>query len=372
MPARADHRFVFEPSLQVREVSDDNLNLSIEEPMSDRVHRITPAVALRFDSSRWRLSGGYSIDSERYATHTSLDNDRARERASLDVQYQVAPRLKFAIDGTFIGTTTAADLNVDTGLAAARTRGRSLSLGSTATFRISPKMQATVGASGFTTSVVNGIGLRSQVEAFILERRVTPRDLFNIHYEDIHLEFGRALRAPTESGRGAQRAPISKTQFLVARWIHQFRTHDKLTIQTGPRMSDGAIAADVAVIVTHTWKSTSVALSFLRNQTTVVGYAGPVDTRVVQAKLAFTPTRRLTAYATPAILRSKHGQLEGTVFRFSAGARYALSSLVDFDFGYNRELQNGGIDPLFVNTQITHATLSLGFVTRWNNSDGRR
>src|SRR5439155_11867313 len=162
MPSRADHRFVFEPSLQVREVDDDNLNLSILEPMRDRVHRITPTIALRFDSPRWRVNGGYSMDSERYASHSSLDNDRARERANVGVQYQVAPRVKFSIDGTYIGTSTAADLNVDTGLAASRSRGQSLSLGSTATFRISPQMQATVGTSAFETSVANGVGLRSR------------------------------------------------------------------------------------------------------------------------------------------------------------------------------------------------------------------
>ncbi|HEY8166437.1 MAG TPA: hypothetical protein VIF83_12870 [Gemmatimonadaceae bacterium] len=360
LESRADHRLVFEPSLQVSEVDDNNLNLSIVEPMRDRVHRITPAVALRFDSPRWRVTGGYSLDSERYAKNSSLDNDRARERASVGIQYEVGPRLRLSMDGTYIGTSTAADLNIDTGLAAARARGRSLSVGSTATFRISPQMKATVGTSGFETSVANGVGLRSQVQAFILERRVTPRDLFNIHYENIHLQFGEGT---------SQR---SNTQFLVGRWIHEFRAHNRVTIQVGPRLSDGALAADVAAIVSHTWKSSSIALSFTRNQTTVIGYAGPVDTKVLQTKFAFTPNRRLTAYATPAIFRSTHRQLEGTVLRFSLGARYALNSLIDADVAYNRDMQNGGIDPLFTNAKISHATLSLGFVTRWNNPDRRR
>ncbi|HEY8134324.1 MAG TPA: hypothetical protein VII12_20770 [Thermoanaerobaculia bacterium] len=357
---RADGRFRFEPSLEVSEVADDNLNYSVDEPLRDRVHRLSPTLALRFDSPRWRVIGGYRVDSEHYVKYSSLDSDRARERAAVGIQYQAAPRLRLSMDGTYIDTNTPADLNVDTGLGAPRLRGRSLNLSSSARFRVSPRMVATVSTSTLTTNVVNGTGKRSQVQAFILEQRVTPRDLFNIHYELIHLGF-----------RGVTSQRIN-TQFLLGRWIHEFGNHDRVTLQAGPRVTDGSPSVDVAAILTHTRRFGSIALSFLRNQTTVIGYAGAVDTQMLQTKFSFTPNRQLTAYATPAVFRSTHHQLEGTVYRVSIGARYAMTSLVDADMAYTVDRQNGAIDPLRANAKISHATLSMGFATHWNNPERTR
>src|SRR5437867_4429417 len=206
---RSDDRFRFEPSLEVSEVADDNLNYSVDEPLRDRVHRVSPTLALRFNSPRWRVIGGYRVDSEHYMKYSSLDSDRARERAAVGIQYQAAPRLRLSIDGTYIDTNTPADLNIDTGLGAPRVRGQSLNFSSSARFRVSPRMVATLSTSTLTTNVVNGTGKRSQVQAFILEQHVTPRDLFNIHYELIHLDF-----------RGATSQRIN-TQFLLGRWIHE-------------------------------------------------------------------------------------------------------------------------------------------------------
>src|SRR2546428_6687968 len=115
LESRADHRFLIDPSLQVNEVNDDNLNYSIDKPLRDRVNRITPALDLRFDSPRLRVFGTYSLDSERYANHSFMNDDRARQRAGVDIKYDVGPRLLLLMQSKYIDTNTQADLNVDTG-----------------------------------------------------------------------------------------------------------------------------------------------------------------------------------------------------------------------------------------------------------------
>ncbi len=255
LESRADHRFLIDPSLQVNEVNDDNLNYSIDKPLRDRVNRITPALDLRFDSPRLRVFGTYSLDSERYANNSALNDDRARQRAGVDIKYDAAPRLMLSMQSTYIDTNTQADLNVDTGLAALRAHGRSLSVGSSARLRVSPRFTATVSSTTLTTNVVNGTGMRSQVRALILGERVTPRDLFNIHYENNNLSF---------SGATSQRI---HTQFFLARWIHQIGMHDSVTVQAGPRLTDGSPSVDVAAILSHTWRLSSITLSYVRNQT---------------------------------------------------------------------------------------------------------
>jgi hypothetical protein len=360
LASHADHRFVFEPSLQVREVDDDNLNFSIETPMRDRVHRVTPTLALRFDSPRWRLTGAYSIDSERYANHSTLNNDRARARGGASIRYQAGPRVVLALNSAYLDTNTLGDLNADNGLSAARVRGRRLSFEPSATFRISPRLTATAAASSVTTNVIAGAAMRAQSQRFGLERRVAQRDLFSLDYEHSQLVF---------TGANAQSI---NSHALHAGWSHDLGAHDRVVVHVGPRITNQTRLADVSASLTHRWRFSSMGLSLTRNQTTVIGYAGAVDTESLQAIFSFAPNRRLTAYSEPAIIRSTHHELEGTVYRMVLGLRYAIASLIDADIAYNRDMQNGAIDPLRANAKISHATVSVGFVTRWNNPDGKR
>ena len=359
-PALAEHRLAIEPSIDVIEVHDDNLNFSADEPMRDRIRRITPTLALRFDSPRCSARGTFGLDSEHFATHSRLDNDRARERGRIGVQYLAGPRLTLSIDSAYVDTNTLADLNVETGLAASRVRGRRLDIAPSARFRISPRLTATASASSTSTSADNGIGMREQIQTLVVERGVTPRDRFSIDYEHSHLVF----RAETTRSMNIHA--------LLAGWRRDLGSHDYLILRAGPRMSDGSLAPDLSAFLTHNWRFTSMTVSLLRNQTTVIGYAGVVETQSLQASMSYAPSRRLTAYATPAVFRSTHHQLQGTVYRVALGARYEVAPLVGIDVAYSLDRQNGAIDPLRPNAEFSHATLSVGFTTRWNSAERMR
>ncbi|HEY3053358.1 MAG TPA: hypothetical protein VGK04_08220 [Thermoanaerobaculia bacterium] len=351
--AYGENRFAIEPSLEVKEVHDDNLNYSADEPLRDRISRITPTLVLRFDAPRWSLRTTYGLDSERFATHSVLDNDRARERAIVGIQYQVGPRLTLSMDSSYLYTNTLADLNVATGLAASRVRGRQVSIGPSARFRISPRLTAVASASSMTTNVQDGVGMRSQMQTLIVERRLTPRDLFTVDYQHSRILFD------------GQTAQSIDTHTMLAGWSRDLGARSHLMFRVGPRFNNGSPAADLSASLTHNWRFSSIAISVLRTQTTAVGYAGAVETQSAQAKFAYAPSRRLTAFATPALIRNTREQLEGTVYRVALGARYAITPMLGFDIAYHLDRQDGAIDPLLADAEFSHATLSVGFTTRW-------
>jgi len=355
--ALADHRLAIEPSVEVTEVHDDNLNFSAEEPLRDQIRRITPTLALRFDSPRWSARGTYGMDSEQFATHSGLDNARARQRANINIEYQAGPRLMLSMNSGYTDTNTLAELNVETGLAGSRVRGRRLSIGPKARFRISPRLTAAASASSVSTNVENGIGMRAQVQTIVVERRVTPRDVFSVDYGHSHLVF---------DGETTQSL---NTHTVLAGWSRDLGANSHLMLHAGPRITDGSTAADLSASLMQNWRSSSIAISLLRSQSTVIGYAGAVDTQSLQSKFTYTPNRLLTAYAAPAVIRSTHHQLEGTVYRIALGARYAITPLLGLDVSYSRDTQKGAIDPLLANTRFSHATLSVGFTTRWSSAD---
>jgi hypothetical protein len=53
------------------------------------------------------------------------------------------------------------------------------------------------------------------------------------------------------------------------------------------------------------------------------------------------------------------------VLRGSIGVRCAITSLIDADVAYNRDVQNGAIDPLRHDAQLSHSTLTIGLSSRW-------
>ena len=356
----AGDRFEILSSLQVQGVSDNNLNASFDDPISDRITRVTPALTLRLDSSRLRIAGGYSLDSERYMTHSSFDSNRARERAELGIAYDATPRLILALNGSYVDTNTLTDLNTDTALAASRVRGRRLTFGPSATFRLSPQTTAAVSASSSATNVVNGVGMRIQNEDARLDRWATARDRLSVAYTHSRLAF---------SGAGAQ---TIDTHVMIGEWIHYFSARDRLMLQAGPRVTGNARSIDAAGSLTHTFRITSIGFVFSRSQATPIGYAGTVQTESLVGHFSFDPNRRLSLYMNPAVIRSVHGNLTGTVTRAAFGARWTIASMLDADVAYNRDLQKGAIDTFRADTQLSHSTISIGLSTRWNNRQRAR
>ena len=354
---RADHRVTFTPSLEIVEVDDDNLNYSPVEPLRDRVRRVTPTLALRFDSPRWSARVSCALDSERYANQRGLDDDRAREQASIKFQYSATPRFSLAIDGGYVGTNTLADLNTDTGLAALRVRGRRFAMSPSAHYRISPTLTMNASASSsVTAAVVNSYGLRSQAESLGIDRHVTPRDTIGLGYEHAENVF---------SGVGSHRI---RSHAVLASWTHDLGSFDRLSLQVGPRLTEGSRSADFGASLSHRWHRTSLALILMRTQTTVIGYAGNAQTNSLQMAFTYTPMRNMTMYVSPAIFRTTHDRLQGSVYRLTAGTRYALTSFLDADVSYNRDNQNGALDPLQPNAKISHSALTVGLTTGWNRS----
>lgn len=345
-----------EPSLEIREVQDDNLNFSDQEPLRDQIRRITPTLAMRYESPRLSVIGSYGLDSEQFAEHSALDNSRARERAGIRINFQRSARLQLSFDGGFVKTDTASELNMDTGLAASRMRGRRVSFGPSLRFRVSPRLTAVASASAVNTSVESGDGSRALTQILSLEHDLAPRDVLGLDYEHSDIVFD-----------GDARLSLN-THLVLGRWSHSFTSGRVLMLRTGPRFTDGTPSVDFSASLTQNWKSTSVEIALLRTQTTVIGYPGVVETEGVQARLAYAPASRLTAYATPALMRSTREEFEGTVYRIGLGCRYGITSLIDFDVAYSFEQQNGAIDPLRAGSEFSRSTLSAGFATRWSSA----
>jgi predicted porin len=355
----AQYRVAVDPSIAISQVHDDNLFYSDQNPVSDMMLRVRPALGLQFKAPRWSATASYELDNNRYATSSALNDARARQQALIDIHYQAAPGLTFGLNGTYTDTDTPAELNIDTSLATSRIRARQVSLQPTARFQITPRISARASTVSTTEKLANGSETRAQFQTVGIDRRMSPRDLLTVDYEQARYIFDFNSKMGT-----------TRTYTARAGWIHDVGPLTQLTLQGGPRITDGIAAPELLASLTHRWQFTSIALAAQQTQTTVLGYFGTVETRNVHATFTYTPTRSFTAYAAPAVFRSAQHDLEARVVRIALGARYAFTPLVGIDVAYSFDSQHGTIDPLRVNSGFSHHMLSVGLISRWKDPLG--
>jgi hypothetical protein len=350
----AENRFTFEPAIEVTEVHDDNLFFSRDAAAGDLILRVKPALGLQFAYPRLSALESYEIADDRYATYSHLSNRLARQGALARIDYRVSPRLSFGLDGAFTDTDTPSEFNVDTGLAAGRTRARRLMMSPTGRFRISPRLSAHASLTATNDKLSNGNQMRSQFFAGGIEERLTPRDSFALDYEHGHYDFQPA----------AQRSSTA-TDVLRGTWSHDLNARTHVTLAAGPRVTDGIVAPELAASLTHRWMFGSITISGLQTQTSAIGLGDIVQVRSVDARLMWTPSRSLSAYAGPAIFRNARRGLEATVYQIVLGARYAVTPWAGFDVEFSRDSQHGAIDPVRVLGGLSRSVLSVGFTSRW-------
>jgi hypothetical protein len=355
---QAENRFAVQPSAAINGVSDSNLFFSPQSPASDRIFRIRPALGILFVSPRLSASMDYSMDADRYATHTRLSDARARQYGAIDLQYRADPRLSLALTSSYTDTTTPAEFNIVTDLGALRRRGQQLTLMPSARYEISTRLTAHASMSATRQSLSGGPGTRSRFLSAGIDRRITPLDSMSVDVDGGQYAFDtNGIRKTTN------------TAVLRTKWTRQLDRQTSFNVSAGPRITAGSGAPEVAASLTHRWQFTSLTIAAAQTETIAVGISDPVRVRTMDLRWDWTPKRDLDAYLAPAVYRTMRSGLQATVYHAAVGARYALTPLMNFDAAYSFDSQHGGIDLALPGGTFSRSVLSIGFSTRWSMPD---
>jgi hypothetical protein len=321
--AEAENRFKIVPALNITEVHDDNLYYSSDDPVADRIRRVTPELSLRYDSARLTARGGYGFDSEQFQTLTSLDNTRARERAAVGVSYQTSQRVTLSIGGDYLKTDTPADLNHDTSLAATRARAERLSVSPSVRFRISPRLSASASAWSSVTTVQDGYGTRERAQQLLLEHSGAAGRGWSLRYEHSDILFE------------GETTDFISTHTVLAGWSGNAGANTAFTLRAGPRFTDERTTADLFASISHRTRRTATELAVMRTENTIIGHAGLVQTNTLQARFTLMPTQRLSMDIAPAVVVSTEDDLTADVYRLGVGVRFAIVTMLDFVVSYS-------------------------------------
>lgn len=328
VPVRAQTGWYVTPSFSLTEEYDDNVFGTPSEEREDFITRFTPGLKLGFRSATLTLEASASVDAEVYAEHSDLSAADNRTRAGLAVRYLPDPLTTLRLDAAFVQTRTATELLEETGVELGRREATLLGVTPLLSYRFSP---VTTGEASYTFR-------RGTIEDDPDQTTHEARGALTWQLAQLHTATA-GYRFQIFETEGAD-TRTSHTATLG--WTAHLGRQTTLTLQAGPRVSDGDVGPDVLARIEYRMSYGAVSLAYARSEAVVLGRAGTVETEGLLATLTVESVPLLRLTLSPSVRRSSEdapGVPETTVYGVSAAVVYQLSRWVGVRAEYRFALQ---------------------------------
>jgi hypothetical protein len=324
--------FYLIPSLSLSAEYDDNLFSVSSGRKSDFITRISPGLEAAYRSASTTLRARYSDDAELYLDNSELNSASARQRWALDVRHLPTARSMVALEAMYTETDTPAELRPEAQVETPRQSATLFRIAPSASYQLGPRTSAdglysyehTTGSEGVTNDTHHGrLGL---------SRELTPVDTGAIAY---------ALRV-FQSDEEDSGTVISHA--VTLRLTHRFGPNTLVTLEAGPRFSEGTIEPEVSAFLAHRFRWATVSIAYARSQTTLIGEAGPMTTESLSTTVGFEPFRKLQISLGSFLGRTSGGENGGSdetaVLGLSATAIYPLTTWMSLRAAYRFAVQD--------------------------------
>jgi hypothetical protein len=328
-PVDAQQLFRWNPSIGVTEVYDSNLFFTQSDRQGDSIWRVSPAIEPEYRSTPWTWLGRFGADAERFADHAELNTVQARAHASSDLRYHPTPRLTLGAATDFSTTQMPGEFNVETALTVARASARRLAVHPSATYAFGAVTEGKLDYSYTDDRLAGSPRLRAQVATLGLERHVSPRDTASLSYGVRQFLFGAD--------------DVTTSHVLSVGWTHSMTPLAALTLNGGPRVSDGVPAPELSASLRYHVRPGDLVLTYSRGQTTLVGLPGTVDTHGLAATAIYRPRRTVHIRIAPGMYRSVRSGITAQVYRAAVGVACPIGRGLLFDAAYDMNFQRGDI-----------------------------
>ncbi|MGH8414995.1 MAG: hypothetical protein ACRESX_09730 [Gammaproteobacteria bacterium] len=351
--AAAQAVWYLSPSFAIGKVYEDNVFESAVNPLDDYLWRFNPALQAGYRSTTLSLDGFYTFDVERYLFNPQLDSNQASKNAALSLKYAASPRLDLSMDGDYAKTNTPNELAVAAGLQLGRAAASVYSLQPMVSYRFTPITSGTVRYSYTRETLEPGIDSDIRSATLTLNHSLDERNSANLDLEGSDYTF-------SQGSTGASHA-------LTAGWMHEFTPQTSLSLQVGPRVTDGTYSTDVLVSLSQTNEHGEWSLAYTKTLGTILGLPGPVDQRVATATLVYWPTKSLRLEMLPAFSSYRGTGQHIALYELQLRASYSLSQAVSLVGWYQADVQHGVLNGPSDQRIRRHVTF-VGLVVSWGTT----
>lgn len=318
--------------------------LSFSAGATDRTHllRLSPGVTAGIDDPRGSIFGTYKFDAERYPGHGDLNALRGRERALLTARYRPTRHVAVSFDGGY-------DAYV-------RFPAARVSLMPSLRVEARPGTLAHATYHWIDQWVTGGVASNAHVGTVGIEQQVASRTTLLADYQRSYYRFAGD---PTDSH-------AARLGF-----VQQMGRHNFLTIQAGPRITDGVMAPEGLVALTRELRreDSAITVAYVRTEAALIGLPGIVKADSVHARVAYRVSRPLVVTVSPTFFRGRRADLESELYGAGVKASYMIlpSLYLDAEVGY--DYQRGTLDlvPL-LEGEYSRRIFALTVTKGWGNS----
>jgi hypothetical protein len=281
------------PLFGVTRAYDSNFFASPDRPQGYFVMRMTPGVEAQRRSPVMGLLGRYTVDLEHLAGPSTMNAAVSGHAAMAQMRYQASRRASASIDAAFTRTRTPSGLSTVPGLSLGRLTAERLDVHPRFVRSLDGLMSGTLEYT-FTRDRADVVGESITHRAAVgVDRQVSRRDLVGLAYDLQRMTFDAAGDRSTHRLRGAWTRPITRLM--------------NLSVHAGAASTGRMTTPEIEASVGHRLRSGDVAMAYSRTQTTILGFAGVLDTESLAAEGTLQPRRGLVLRLAPAVSRIRQG-----------------------------------------------------------------
>jgi hypothetical protein len=317
------------PVFATTEVYDSNLFSSPTVTSGDFITRASPGLEGEYHSPRFSLLGRYVFDLERFASHPELTTADGGQHAAIDLRTNRSRRLWFAVDAAVERTRTPGELSAVTGLTLARARAEHVEVHPAMVRQVNPVTEATVDYTWTDDRLAGGITTSAHRAGLRIDRHVSRRDVVDVR-------FGvRVFLFEPEHRVTSHAASVG--------WSRQITREAHLELRGGPVLTDGRQAPEMLASMRYTPGPSELSISYARTQTTLIGFAGVLDTQNISASVARRLRPRLQIRITPGVFRTTSDAGRADAGRLAVEADRPMTGRLSLRATYEANFQRGSL-----------------------------
>jgi hypothetical protein len=327
---------------------DSNLFSSSMVPEGDFITRVSPGIEGEYRAHRFSFLGRYVLDLEQFAAHPELTTAAGGQHASIDLRTSRLRRLAFAVDAALARTRTPAELSAATGLTLARAPAEHLEVHPVLVRELNPVTEATLDYAWTEDRLVGGNVTHAHRAALGIDRHVSRRDVVGVDYGVRMFLFAADDRLT------AHVASIG--------WTRQITREARVELRGGPVLMAGRQAPEVLASVSYRPGPSELSIAYARTQTTLIGFAGILDTQSVTASAAFMLWPHLQIRIVPGVFRTTSDAQRADAGRLAFEVKSPITGMLSWRAGYEANFQRGGLTTAPFANSISRHLVQLSVV----------
>jgi len=336
------------PVFNTTQVYDSNLFSTSMAPLGDFITRVSPGLEGEYRSPRFSVLGRYVLDLERFAGHPELTTADGGQHASIDLRTSRSRRLSFAVGAAVERTRTPGELSAGTGLTVARAPAEHVEVHPAIVRQVNPVTEATIDYTWTDDRLVGGIATRAHRAAIGIDRQVSRRDVVDVNYGVRMFLFEADDRLTSHA--------------VSIGWARQITREVHMELRGGPVLTEGRQAPEVLASMRYRPGPSELSISYARTQTTLIGFAGILDTQSITASAARMLGPRLQIRVTPGVFRTTSDARRAEAGRVSFEAERPMTGRFSLRATYEATVQRGSLTAAPLADSISRHLVQLSVV----------